>query len=338
MRRWNRSTWPAVSTMFCVPGVERMAIGADLDPDRLGGRADREGVAAHAVDLAPDGTVGWISVFMGSPGCLRRSSGRSGLARLTTLTRFLSRVSWVNLTVPSAGGEERVIASHPDVLAGVERAPALPNDDRARVHALSIAALHAEPLARRCRARSAGRAGLLVCHCLLLARVRLRGAAARRALRLGVGRGLVPWRPPRRERWGALRLRIAGRLGRRRRRGPRRRRSPSASPRRRLRSPSAGGLRGRLRLRLLAVRADLVDADAGEVLPMPGAAAVLHLLLELEDDQLRAELLAAGRWRSRRRRRRGGVPTVTSSPSPMSSTRSKVTDRRRARHAAAARR
>src|SRR5436190_19442644 len=32
-------------------GIERMALGADLDPDRFGGRPDREGIATYAVDL-----------------------------------------------------------------------------------------------------------------------------------------------------------------------------------------------------------------------------------------------------------------------------------------------
>src|SRR3989304_8324186 len=62
------------------------------------------------------------------------------------------------------GGEEGVAPPHADVLAGVEGAAALANDDRARQDTLSVATLHAKPLAGRVAAVPAGAAGFLVCH------------------------------------------------------------------------------------------------------------------------------------------------------------------------------
>src|SRR5688572_6184976 len=68
------------------PCVERMTIGADLDADRFGGRADRErGAAADAVHLR--------LIVLGM---------NLGLHGVTTLTRFLLRDSWLNFTLPSA--------------------------------------------------------------------------------------------------------------------------------------------------------------------------------------------------------------------------------------------
>src|SRR5918997_6487020 len=64
--------------------------------------------------------------------------------------------------------EERVVAAHPDVGAGMEGAPALSHDDRAAQHVLAVAALDAESLACAVPPVLAGRAGLLVCHRLLL--------------------------------------------------------------------------------------------------------------------------------------------------------------------------
>src|SRR3972149_9633840 len=63
---------------------------------------------------------------------------------------------------PIGGGEEGVVPPHADVLAGVEGAAALANDDRARQDTLSVATLHAEPLAGRVAAGPAGAAGFLV--------------------------------------------------------------------------------------------------------------------------------------------------------------------------------
>ena len=88
-------------------------------------------------------------------------------------------------------------------------------------------------------------------------------------------------------------------------------------------SSAFAGLRSRLGLRALAARADLVDPHAGQVLAMAGLATVLGLLLELEDDELRAERLAED-----------GAADLCAldgrsadgdfSPSPTSSTRSNV--------------
>ena len=69
-------------------GVERVAIRADLDPDRLRGRTDREGgAAADAVHLG-------LMVPRMNLGLHHSAS--------TTLTRFLSRAAWLNLTSPFA--------------------------------------------------------------------------------------------------------------------------------------------------------------------------------------------------------------------------------------------
>src|SRR5438552_8631004 len=83
---------------------------------------------------------------------------------------------------PLARGEEGVVAPHPDVLAGIEGAPPLANDDRAGVNLLAVAALHAEPLSRRVAAVPARTARLLVCHCSLLLCLRPCRAASFRLL------------------------------------------------------------------------------------------------------------------------------------------------------------
>src|SRR5438093_8634254 len=73
-----------------------------------------------------------------------------------------------------SGGEQGVVAAHPDVLARIERAATLPDDDRAGMHLLAVAALHAQALPDRVPAVLAGAPSLLVGHRLLL---------------LGLGRG-----------------------------------------------------------------------------------------------------------------------------------------------------
>src|SRR4029079_1266253 len=52
------------------------------------------------------------------------------------------------------------------------------------------------------------------------------------------------------------------------------------------------GLRGRSGLDRAATGRDLVDPHQAHMLPMTGSTAILDLLLELEDDELRPELLA----------------------------------------------
>src|SRR5688500_78283 len=79
--------------------------------------------------------------------------------------------------------EERVVAPHPDVRARVERAAALPDDDRAGQHVLAVAALDAESPAGAVAPVTGGRASLLVCHRLLLG-LGLLGSRFARALRL----------------------------------------------------------------------------------------------------------------------------------------------------------
>ena len=50
--------------------------------------------------------------------------------------------------------EQRVIPANADIVAGPDRRPALPHDDRAGLDDLPVAPLHAQALARRCRGRS----------------------------------------------------------------------------------------------------------------------------------------------------------------------------------------
>src|SRR5437867_825061 len=76
-----------------------------------------------------------------------------------------------------SGGEQGVVAAHPDVLARIEGAATLPDDDRAGMHLLAVAALHAQALPDRVPAVLAGAPSLLVGHRLLL---------------LGLGRGRSP--------------------------------------------------------------------------------------------------------------------------------------------------
>src|SRR5438093_10749116 len=63
-----------------------------------------------------------------------------------------------------SGGEQGVVAAHPDVLARIERAATLPDDDRAGMHLLAVAALHAQALPDRVPAVLAGAPSLLVGH------------------------------------------------------------------------------------------------------------------------------------------------------------------------------
>src|SRR5688500_4120629 len=79
--------------------------------------------------------------------------------------------------------EERVVTTHPDVRARVERAAALPDDDRAGQDVLAVAALDAESLAGAVAPVTGGRASLLVCHRLLLG-LGLLGGRLARSLRL----------------------------------------------------------------------------------------------------------------------------------------------------------
>src|SRR5688500_11360475 len=64
--------------------------------------------------------------------------------------------------------EQRVVPAHADVRPGMERAAPLADDDRAGQDVLAVAALDAESFAGAVAAVLAGRAGLLVCHRLLL--------------------------------------------------------------------------------------------------------------------------------------------------------------------------
>ena len=136
MRRWNRSTWPAVSTMFWVPGVERVAVRADLDAE-LDSAVDPtvKVVPQRRSAPAPDST------WDGSLPSWRGSSTRALCRAVTTLTRFLCARLVGELDLAVGGREQRVVAAHADVVARVERAPALPDDDRAGEDLLPIAAL-----------------------------------------------------------------------------------------------------------------------------------------------------------------------------------------------------
>src|SRR5919106_4240240 len=90
---------------------------------------------------------------------LRRDDDADALAR----PRLVSE-----LDVAGGRGEQRVVAAHADIVAGMEGAAALADDDRSGQHRLPVAALHAEPLAGAVASVPAGRASLLVSHCLLL--------------------------------------------------------------------------------------------------------------------------------------------------------------------------
>src|SRR5687767_3015185 len=255
-------------------GEERVALVAHLDLDRLCGRPDGEGVAApDAANLR----LVERGMNLGLHGTVLCSDASGGLANTRLVRACLDAdalpgsgfVGEADLAV--GGGEERVVTAHPDVRARVKGAATLADDDRPREDVLAIATLDAESLSCAVSPVLAGRAGLLVCHVLLLGRGRvglLGGAAASRG-RLGrrVGLSLVGL---------GSGLRLGGRLARpgRLRRGIVRRRS--------LRIGLVGclGPAG-----LLRAGADLVDPHAGQVLTMTAGSAVLHLLLELEDDQ-----------------------------------------------------
>src|SRR5918999_2543563 len=98
--------------------------------------------------------------------CSEASGGRKGAGLDADALACLAFVGEPHLAV--GGGEQRVILAHSDVLAGVEGAAALSDDDRPRKDELSVAALDAEALAGAVASVLAGRAGLLVCHRLLL--------------------------------------------------------------------------------------------------------------------------------------------------------------------------
>src|SRR5580693_1975527 len=68
------------------------------------------------------------------------------------------------LDLPGHQGEQCVVVTAADTLAGVEVRATLADDDLARVHGLPAEALHAKPLRVGVATVAAGRCALLVCH------------------------------------------------------------------------------------------------------------------------------------------------------------------------------
>ena len=132
-------------------------------------------VAGAHVDL------GLIEEAHGAPGGVGSIKQKRGMARHPPFARARARYSAAtarrdhrHVRAAAAAGtepdltlderEQRVVAPHADVVAGVPAGAALPDDDVAGDDVLAAELLHAEPLARRIAAVARAAAGLLVRH------------------------------------------------------------------------------------------------------------------------------------------------------------------------------